>query len=132
MNKALYGSLIVLSLMVVGGCQTPPPVARASTQDMPLDQAIAMLRPAGTVCYIGLPGGKKDEIRASISAITNWELSVRGSNVGTRLDLNEAVAFAANGLVTARIKKAPLEQINAIFDDMRAGNILGRVVLKLA
>jgi propanol-preferring alcohol dehydrogenase len=96
------------------------------------EQAIAMLRPAGTVCYIGLPGGKKDEIRASISAITNWELSVRGSNVGTRLDLNEAVAFAANGLVTARIKKAPLEQINAIFDDMRAGNILGRMVLKLA
>jgi outer membrane protein OmpA-like peptidoglycan-associated protein len=40
MNKALYGSLIVLSLMTVGGCQTPPPVARASTQDMPLDQAI--------------------------------------------------------------------------------------------
>jgi propanol-preferring alcohol dehydrogenase len=96
------------------------------------EQAIGMLRPAGTVCYIGLPGGKKDEIRASISAITNWELTVRGSNVGTRLDLNEAVAFAANGLVTAKIKKAPLEQINAIFDEMRAGNILGRVVLKLA
>jgi alcohol dehydrogenase, propanol-preferring len=96
------------------------------------EQAIAMLRPAGTVCYIGLPGGKKDEIRASISAITNWELSVRGSNVGTRLDLNEAVAFAANGLVTAKIKKAPLEQINAIFDEMRAGKILGRMVLKLA
>jgi propanol-preferring alcohol dehydrogenase len=96
------------------------------------EQAIGMLRPAGTVCYISLAGGKKDEIRASISAITNWELSVRGSNVGTRLDLNEAVAFAANGLVTAKIKKAPLEQINAIFDEMRAGNILGRVVLKLA
>lgn len=42
MNKALYGSLIVLSLLAVGGCQTPPPVARASTQDLPLDQAIAV------------------------------------------------------------------------------------------
>jgi propanol-preferring alcohol dehydrogenase len=96
------------------------------------EQAIGMLRPAGTVCYIGLPGGKKDEIRTSISAITNWELSVRGSNVGTRLDLTEAVAFAANGLVTAKIKKARLEEINAIFDQMRAGQILGRMVLKLA
>ncbi len=96
------------------------------------EQAIGMLRPAGTVCYIGLPGGKKDEIRASISAITNWELSVRGSNVGTRLDLNEAVAFAANGLVTAKIRTAPLGKINEIFDEMRAGKILGRVVLKLA
>jgi propanol-preferring alcohol dehydrogenase len=96
------------------------------------EQAIGMLRPAGTVCYIGLPGGKKDEIRTSISAITNWELSVRGSNVGTRLDLGEAVAFAANGLVTAKIKKVRLEEINAIFDQMRAGQILGRMVLKLA
>jgi len=30
------------------------------------------------------------------------------------------------------IKKAPLERINAIFDEMRAGRILGRMVLKLA
>lgn len=96
------------------------------------EQAIGMLRPAGTVCYIGLPGGDKDIIRTSISAIVNGELSVRGSNVGTRLDLNEAVAFASNGLVTAKIKTAKLAAINDIFDDMRQGRILGRMVLKLA
>ena len=94
--------------------------------------AVLMLRPGGTVAYIGLPGGKSDEIRASISAITNWELSVRGSNVGTRQDLNEAVAFAANGLVKATIRTAPLEDINAVLDEMRKGKIVGRVVLKLA
>ena len=96
------------------------------------EQAILMLRPAGTVAYIGLPGGKSDEIRTSISAITNWELSIRGSNVGTRQDLNEAVAFAANGLVKATIRTAPLEDINTILDEMRKGKIVGRVVLKLA
>ena len=32
------------------------------------EQAVLMLRPGGTVAYIGLPGGKSDEIRASISA----------------------------------------------------------------
>jgi propanol-preferring alcohol dehydrogenase len=96
------------------------------------EQAVLMLRPGGTVAYIGLPGGKSDEIRASISAITNWELSVRGSNVGTRQDLNEAVAFAANGLVKATIRTAPLEDINAVLDEMRKGKIVGRVVLKLA
>jgi hypothetical protein len=42
MKKALYGSLIVLSLLA-SGCQTPPPAApRASTQDLPLDQAIVV------------------------------------------------------------------------------------------
>lgn len=95
------------------------------------EQAVLMLRPAGTVAYIGLPGGKADEIRTSISAITNGELSIRGSNVGTRQDLNEAIAFAANGLVKAKIRKVRLEDINTVFDDMRKGKIVGRVVIDM-
>lgn len=96
------------------------------------EQAILMLRPGGTVAYIGLPGGKADEIRTSIAAITNWELTIRGSNVGTRLDLNEAVAFAINGQVEAKIKTVGLSQINKVLDQMRQGKIVGRMVLKLA
>jgi propanol-preferring alcohol dehydrogenase len=95
------------------------------------EQAILMLRPAGTVAYIGLPGGKADEIRASISAISSWELTVTGSNVGTRLDLDEAIAFAANGLVKATIEKQKLSAANKVFDRMRQGKIVGRVVLDI-
>lgn len=113
----------------IGGAHAAVVTAVASRA---FEQAILMLRPAGTVSYIGLPGGKADEIRASISAIVNWELSVRGSNVGTRQDLNEAVAFAANGLVKAKIRTIALEEINATLDEMRQGKIVGRVVLKLA
>jgi propanol-preferring alcohol dehydrogenase len=93
------------------------------------EQAIGMLRPAGTVAYIGLPGGKADQIRASISSIVNWELSVRGSNVGTRLDLQEAVDFALRGEVAAKIETAPLASANAVLNRMRRGKIVGRVVL---
>lgn len=113
----------------IGGTHAAVVTAVASRA---FEQAVLMLRPGGTVAYIGLPGGKSDEIRASISAITNWELSVRGSNVGTRQDLNEAIAFAANGLVRATIRTAALEDINDVFDEMRKGRIVGRVVLKLA
>jgi propanol-preferring alcohol dehydrogenase len=95
------------------------------------EQAIGMLSPAGTVAYIGLPGGKADQIRASISAIVNWELSVRGSNVGTRLDLQEAVAFALRGEVAAKIETAPLSAANAVLNRMRRGKIVGRVVLTM-
>ena len=112
----------------IGGAHAAVVTATATRA---FEQAVMMLRPAGTVSYIGLPGGKSDEIRTSISAIVNGELSVRGSNVGTRLDLGEAIAFAANGLVTAKIRKAPLSAINAIFDEMRQGRIVGRVVLDL-
>ena len=112
----------------IGGAHAAVVTATATKA---FEQSIMMLRPAGTVSYIGLPGGKSDEIRTSISAIVNGELSVSGSNVGTRLDLGEAIAFAANGLVKSKIRKAPLIAINAIFDEMRQGKIVGRVVLDL-
>ncbi len=66
-----------------------------------------MLRPAGTVSFIDLPGGDADQIRLSISGIVTSEISVRGSNVGTRQDLNEAIAFAANGLAKPISKPSP-------------------------
>jgi propanol-preferring alcohol dehydrogenase len=96
------------------------------------EQSIGMLRPGGTVAYIGLPGGKADQVRASIAAISAWELTITGSNVGTRADLVEAVDFALQGLVKAKIQKIPLSQINKTFNDMRRGKIVGRMVLDLA
>ncbi len=96
------------------------------------EQSVGVLRNGGTVCWIGLPGGKQDEIRMTISGIVNGEMSVRGSNVGTRQDMQEAIDFAANGLVTAKIEKQPIDAINDIFARMKKGQINGRVVLALA
>ena len=96
------------------------------------EQSIGMLRPGGTVAYIGLPGGDKDAIRASISALVNGELSIRGSSVGTRQDLAEAIDFAARGLVTSRVERQPLSAVNSVLDRMRKGQIVGRVVLEIS
>jgi propanol-preferring alcohol dehydrogenase len=95
------------------------------------EQSIGMLRPGGTVVFLGLPGGKADELKASIAAISGRELTVRGSSVGTRLDLDEAVAFALRGAVAAEVATAPLDEANAVLDRMRQGRIVGRVVLTL-
>jgi propanol-preferring alcohol dehydrogenase len=59
-------------------------------------------------------------------------ITVRGSIVGTRLDLQESIDFAAAGKVTATIAKAKLEDINDVFEKMRKGQIEGRIVLDLA
>jgi propanol-preferring alcohol dehydrogenase len=96
------------------------------------EQSIGMLRPGGTVVFLGLPGGKADELRASIAAISGRELSIRGSSVGTRLDLDEAVAFALRGAVAAEVATASLSEANEVLDRMRRGEIVGRVVLKIA
>jgi propanol-preferring alcohol dehydrogenase len=104
-------------------------VAAVATQAF--EQAIGMLRVGGTVVFLGLPGGKADELRASIAQISGRELSVRGSSVGTRLDLEEAVAFALRGEVAAKIETAPLSAANAVLNRMRRGKIVGRVVLTI-
>jgi propanol-preferring alcohol dehydrogenase len=45
--------------------------------------------------------------------------------------LQEAVDFAAQGLVKAKIEKQPLAAINDIFARMKKGAISGRVVLAI-
>lgn len=49
--------------------------------------------------------------------------------MGTRLDLEEAVAFAAEGKVKATIETLPVESVNDVFNRLRTGKVNGRVVL---
>jgi alcohol dehydrogenase, propanol-preferring len=89
-------------------------------------QALRMVRRKGTVSLVGLPPG---EFPTPIFDVVLKRITVRGSIVGTRRDLDEAIGFAAEGKVKAEITKAPLTEINAMFDRMKAGSIDGRVVL---
>ncbi|WP_430447595.1 MAG: alcohol dehydrogenase catalytic domain-containing protein [Pseudomonas piscis] len=94
--------------------------------------AVELLRQGGTAIYIGQPGGKADQVRNSIDRVVNWELTIRGSNVGTRQDLHEAVEFATNGLVKATVTMTHLGEINQVFGQIRSGAVVGRKVLKIA
>jgi propanol-preferring alcohol dehydrogenase len=58
--------------------------------------------------------------------------TIRGSIVGTRKDLQEAIEFAVDGKVKATVHAAKLEDINAVFDEMKKGDIEGRCVLEIA
>lgn len=59
-------------------------------------------------------------------------VTVKGSIVGTRKDLQEALEFAAQGKVRVNIETQPLEKINEVFERLEKGQINGRVVLTLA
>ncbi|KYK43645.1 alcohol dehydrogenase AdhP [Bradyrhizobium sp. 191] len=89
-------------------------------------QALKMVRRKGTVSLVGLPPG---EFPTPIFDVVLKRITVRGSIVGTRRDLDEAIAFAADGKVKAEVAKVPLAEINHVFDRMKAGKIEGRMVL---
>ena len=91
-------------------------------------QAIQMARRKGTVSLVGLPPG---DFPAPIFNIVLKRITIRGSIVGTRGDLNEALAFAAEGKVSAHIHRTGLENINQVFAALREGKVDGRMVLDM-
>lgn len=91
-------------------------------------QALRFVRRKGTVSLVGLPPGDFD---TPIFDVVLKRITVRGSIVGTRYDLAEALAFAADGKVAAHIHRRPLEDINQIFAELRAGTVDGRVVVPM-
>lgn len=92
-------------------------------------QAIGMTRRGGTIVFNGLPPG---DFPAPIFDIVLKGLTIRGSIVGTRQDMIEALDFYARGLIHPTVAERPLEDVNDVLDEMRAGKIDGRVVLRLA
>ncbi|WP_395696783.1 alcohol dehydrogenase AdhP [Methylocella sp.] len=91
-------------------------------------QALSLVRRNGTVSLVGLPPG---DFPTPIFDVVLRRITIRGSIVGTRRDLDEAIAFAAEGKVKAEVTRAPLAAINDIFARLKAGTVEGRMVLDL-
>ena len=92
-------------------------------------QALGMLHKRGTMSLVGLPPG--DFALPIFDVVLNAK-TVRGSIVGTRMDLQEALAFAGEGKVRGVYTEDRLDNINAIFTRMRQGDIEGRIVMRIA
>lgn len=92
-------------------------------------QGIDVLRRKGTIALNGLPPGSFD---LPIFETVLKRITVRGSIVGTRKDMQEAIEFASEGKVKANVTAAKLEDINEVFDKMKKGQIEGRIVLDIA
>ena len=105
-----------------------PAVLVTAVSTIAFKQAIGMLRRGGTCVLNGLPPG---EVPVSIFDLVLNGYTIRGSIVGTRLDLEEALSFAAEGKVKAIIETKPLESINDVFQRLKTGMVNGRVVLAI-
>jgi propanol-preferring alcohol dehydrogenase len=107
----------------VGGAQG---VLVTAVSPKAFEQALGMVARGGTVSLVGLPPGS---FALPIFDTVLNGITVRGSIVGTRLDLQEALDFAGQGKVKATVSTARLEDINKIFARMHAGDIQGRIVI---
>ena len=92
-------------------------------------QAVGALRRGGTVSLVGLP---PDHFPLDIFTTVLFGLTVRGSIVGTRRDMQEALDFFARGKVSPTYAVRPMSDINEIFDEMAHGAIDGRIVMDMS
>jgi len=90
-------------------------------------QGFGMTRRRGTCVLVGLPPG---EFPLPLFDVVASCITVRGSFVGTREDMAEALAFAVDGKVRADIEVQPLSAINRVFERLQHGDVASRVVLE--
>jgi len=93
------------------------------------NQGLSALRRKGVLSLNGLPAGTFD---LSIFDTVLNGTTIKGSIVGTRKDMQEAISFAVEGKVKATVKSAQLEDINTVFEEMKKGDISGRMVLEIS
>lgn len=92
------------------------------------NQALHMVRRRGTVSLVGLPPG---EFPTPVFDVVLKRITIRGSIVGTREDLTEALAFADSGQVKAHFTTAQLDNVNEVLNALSAGKVDGRIVLEV-
>jgi propanol-preferring alcohol dehydrogenase len=92
-------------------------------------QGVGMTRKRGTCVLVGLPPG---EFPVPLFEVVANCVTIRGSFVGTRQDMAEALAFAGEGKVKADIELQPLSAVNQVFGRLERGDVASRVVLDFA
>ena len=92
-------------------------------------QGVGMTRKRGTCILIGIPPG---EFPTPLFDVVANCITIRGSFVGTRGDMAEALAFGAEGKVKADIELQPLSAINDVLERLERGDVASRVVIDFA
>jgi D-arabinose 1-dehydrogenase-like Zn-dependent alcohol dehydrogenase len=88
---------------------------------------IAALRKGGRYVICGLFGG---ELVHPLPPIAQRAIGIVGSYVGNLQELKEVVALAKKGKIKAApVETRPASEANAALEDLKAGKVLGRIVL---
>ena len=88
---------------------------------------IDALAKGGKYVIVGLFGG---DITLSLPLLPMRAITIQGSYVGSLAELKELLALVAAGKVPpVPLSQRPLDQANAVLEELKAGRIIGRAVL---
>jgi propanol-preferring alcohol dehydrogenase len=98
----------------------------ASAARAAYDTAFSCVRPTGTLLVVGLPA---ENICFPPILMAATEIRVQASAVGTREDVREVLELAAAGKIRCRVGTRPLSEANEALQQLRSGQVSGRLVL---
>jgi alcohol dehydrogenase, propanol-preferring len=90
------------------------------------ETAFYALRPTGTLLVVGLPA---DKICFPPIMMAAAEVSIYATAVGTRQDLAEVLALGAQGKLHCQVATRSLAEANEVLEELRRGQIAGRIAL---
>jgi propanol-preferring alcohol dehydrogenase len=114
---------VVKELRRAGGVHTALVTSAAKKA---YDTAFPCIRPTGTLLVVGLPS---EPICFPPIMMAATEVHIQASSVGTREDLREVLALGAAGKVRCQTATRPLAQVNDVLEQLRHGQVSGRIVL---
>ena len=93
--------------------------------------ACDMLRVGGTLSCVGIPPGRPN-LETPICTIVIKGLKITGNLVGSLKECMEAVDMVRRGIVKPVVRVRPFKDLPEVYEEMRKGDISGRIVLQIA
>ena len=91
--------------------------------------ALGALRKGGRLILVGLYGG---EIPLSLVATIQRALTIQGSHLGSVAELKQVIVLARESKIKPiPFQKRPLSEVSRTLDELKAGTIVGRVVMEM-
>jgi propanol-preferring alcohol dehydrogenase len=91
------------------------------------ETALRSLKRGGTLAVVGMA---PEPINVSAVSLVSGEIRIIASAVGTRQEMREMLEMAAEGKIRCRIERREMEQIDSVFEELKNGKVMGRVVVK--
>lgn len=97
--------------------------------DIPVDRYLRLLKPRGVMAVVGLPPEKQ---RFSFGAVIGGAKAIAGSNIGGIAETQEMLDFCAEHGIAAQIETVSVDEVDATYDRVVAGDVVFRAVIDTA
>ncbi|HSX11401.1 MAG TPA: NAD(P)-dependent alcohol dehydrogenase, partial [Chlamydiales bacterium] len=95
--------------------------------DLDWNLIISLLKPKGTLCFVGRPANKG---LIDLGSLISTEVNICGSSTANRAIMNEMLSFAARHHIKPKIEIMPLAKVNEGIERIKQNNVRYRIVLQ--